>query len=212
MDNFDINKLLNQPVRNLSSVGPAREKGFNSLNVFTFNDVLYYFPRRYEDRKICELDKIELYGTYAVRLKIATKLTSNYIKGGTLPIIKFKATEVLADEFGVFSDNINNQVDITFFHSEYLRNVFKPGEIYIFYGKITGNLVKFEMVNPKFTPYKPGMESTRYYPIYKKNQLVKHNTIIKAADSALNLISNSPKLLDELEVLPEQVRNRYSLC
>ena len=132
MDNLDINKLLNQPVKNLSSVGPAREKGFNSLNVFTFKDVLYYFPRRYEDRKIIGLDKIEFYGTYAVRLKIATKLSSTYTKGGVLPMIKFKATEVLADEFGVFSDNLNNIVDITFFHSDYLKNVFKVGDIYIF--------------------------------------------------------------------------------
>ena len=202
-------KLLGEPVKNLASVGPARESGFNSLDIFTLKDILYYFPRRYEDRKIFELDKIEFYGTYAVRLKIASKLASTYIRGGILPMIKFKATEVITDEFGVFSDNLNNIVDITFFHSDYLKNVFKLGEIYIFYGKITGNLASFEMVNPKFIPVKQDLETPRFYPVYKKNSKISQNIILRAVDGVLKLIEDRA---DELEIFPSELLEKYKLC
>ena len=204
-----MDKLLSQPVTGLSSVGPAREKSFNGLDIFTVRDLLYYFPRRYEDRKIFGLDDIELHGTYAVRLKIASELSSTYIKGGILPMIKFRATEVLADEFGVFSDNLNNIVDITFFHSDYLKNVFKLGEIYIFYGKITGNLSDFEMVNPKYIPVRQDVETPRFYPVYRKSAKISQPVIARAVDAALKLIEGRES---ELEIFPEHILKKYRLC
>ena len=209
MNNFDMDNLLAQPVKNLASVGPSREKGFNGLNIFSVKDLLYHFPRRYEDRLIYKLEDIELHAMYAVRLKIASKLSSSYIKGGILPMIKFKASEVLADEFGVFSDNLDMQVDITFFHSDYLKNVFEPGEIYIFYGRITGNLAKFEMVNPKFIPLKDDIETPRFYSVYKKNGKISQNIIASAVDGALKLIEGRES---DLELFPEDMLKKYNLC
>ena len=201
---------LSYPVKVLKGVGDSRVKGLNNLGVFTVGDMLYYFPRRYEDRHIIPLDEVELYGTYAVRLKVSSKISVMNARG--LPMVRFSAIEVKTGETGELIDNIESRVDIIYFNSDYVKNIFKQGNIYVFYGKITGNLVKFEMVNPKFIPYQSGVESDRFYPIYKKNQQVNHNTIIKAAQSALSIISNAPKLLNELENLPEQVRNKYSLC
>ena len=205
----EIKDLLSQPIRILKNVGGAREKGFNSLGIYTLRDVLYYFPRRYEDRQVVALDDTELYRTYAVRLKVASRLSSANIKG--LSMTKFTAIEVKFNEFGMLTDNngANNRVDIVYFHSDYVRNIFKQGSTYIFYGKITGNLVKYEMANPKFIPYQAGAENNRYVPVYRKNQAVTQNIIIKAVDSVLKLISEKE---DELEILPEQVRNKYNLC
>ena len=202
--------VLAYPVKVLKGVGDSRAKGLNNLGIFTVNDMLYYFPRRYEDRHIVTLDEVELYGTYAVRLKVASKISAMNARG--LPMVRFSAIEVKADETGTMTDNIESRVDIIYFNSDYVKNIFKQGNIYVFYGKITGNLVKFEMVNPKFIPYQNGVEIDRFYPVYKKNQQVNQNTMIKAAQSALNIISHAPPLLNELEVLPEQVRNKYSLC
>ena len=209
MNNYDIDNLLNQPVKNLPSVGPAREKGFHALNLFTFKDVLYHFPRRYEDRQVFALNEIELYGTYAVRLKIASELKSTYLRGGTMSMIKLKAGEVLADEFGILYDNPNNQVELTYFHSDYLKNVFKPGDIYVFYGKITGNLSVFEMVNPKFIPVKPDEATPRFYPVYRKSGKVTQPLIIKAVNSVLDLAEGRE---DEFELFPEDLLKKYGLC
>ena len=204
------NSVLSYPVKILKGVGESRVKGLNNLGVFTVGDMLYYFPRRYEDRQVIPLCETELYGTYAVRLKVVSRISAMNARG--LPMVRFSAIEVKTDESGILADNIESRVDIVFFNSDYVKNIFKQGNIYVFYGKLTGNLAKFEMANPKFMPYQSGVESTRFYPIYKKNQQVTHNTILKAAQSALSLISNAPALLEELEVLPENIRDKYSLC
>lgn len=202
--------VLSQPVRILKGVGESKAKGLGELGVFTVGDMLYYFPRRYEDRQVVPLEEVELYGTYAVRLKVSSKISAMNAKG--LPMVRFSAIEVKLDESGTPADNLESRVDIVYFHSEYVKNIFKQGSIYVFYGKITGNLVKFEMANPKFIPYQRGAENARFYPIYKKNNKVTHNTIIKAAQSAVDLISNSAELSKELETLPEQIRDGYNLC
>jgi len=199
--------LLSSPVKVLKGVGDSRTAGLNNLGVFTVGDMLYYFPRRYEDRQVVPLEQVELYGTFAVRLKVSSKISAINARG--LPMVRFTAIEVKPDESGMLVDNIESRVDITYFNSPYVKNVFKPGNIYVFYGKITGNLAKFEMANPKFIPYQKAIESSRFYPIYKKNQLVTQNILIKAADSALKLAAN---LLEELEILPENIRNQYNLC
>ncbi|MCL1793977.1 MAG: ATP-dependent DNA helicase RecG [Oscillospiraceae bacterium] len=202
--------ILSEPVNILKGVGESKAKGLNELGVFTVGDILFYFPRRYEDRQIVPLFEVELYGTYAVRLKVASKVVSMNKNG--LPMVRFSAIEAKLDESGGITDNLESRVDIVFFHSEYVKNIFKQGNIYVFYGKITGNLVKFEMANPKFIPYQRGAENSRFYPVYKKNGKVSHNTIAKAVQSALELVSKSPELSKELELLPEQTKNAYSLC
>ena len=201
---------LSKSVKTLKGVGESRAKGLNELGVFTVGDMLYYFPRRYEDRQVVPLGEVELYGTYAVRLKVSSKISA--MNKGGLPMVRFFAVEVKLDESGMPRENPESRVDIVYFHSDYVKNIFKQGDIYIFYGKITGNFVKFEMVNPKFIPYQKESESSRFYPIYKKNQKVTHNTIVKAAQNALELISKSEELSGELEILPEQVRDGYNLC
>ena len=205
--------ILSYPVRVLKGVGESREKGLNELGVFTVGDMLYYFPKRYEDRKVIPLAQVELYGTVAVRLKVSSKISA--VKARNLPMVKFSTVEILFDESGTLIENPEGRADITYFNSDFVKNIFKQGNIYVFYGKITGNLAKFEMVNPKFIPYQNSAESIRYYPVYKKNRLVTHNTIIKAAESALDMVfsasdwQNSQK---ELEILPECVKDKYNLC
>ena len=205
-----IESNLYCPVNILKGVGEARVKGLNNLGIFTVGDMLYYFPRRYEDRKVISLKEVELYGTYAVRLRVSSKISAMNARG--LQMVRFAAIEVILDDSGILTDNIESRVDIVFFNSDFVKNIFKQGNIYVFYGKITGNLTKFEMANPKFIPYQQGVESTRFYPVYKKNQLVTHNILIKAAESALNMIINKPEILDNLEVLPEEIKDKYNLC
>ncbi len=45
----------------VKGVGPARKKTFMRLGIDSIEDLLYFFPKRYEDRrKLVTLDKIEI--------------------------------------------------------------------------------------------------------------------------------------------------------
>ena len=56
-----MNQILEQDIKYLKGVGPKRAELLNKeLNIFTFGDLLYYFPYKYIDRskfyKIKEID------------------------------------------------------------------------------------------------------------------------------------------------------------
>jgi len=44
-------RLLSDPVRFVRGVGPVRESMLSRLEVRTAEDLLYFFPFRYEDRR-----------------------------------------------------------------------------------------------------------------------------------------------------------------
>jgi len=45
-----MEKSLDTKIRYLKGVGPRKARLFNKLGITTIEDLLYYFPRRYEDR------------------------------------------------------------------------------------------------------------------------------------------------------------------
>jgi len=45
-----LNNLLEKPVQYVKMIGPRRAVALQKLGVFTVKDLLYHFPRRYEDR------------------------------------------------------------------------------------------------------------------------------------------------------------------
>ena len=121
--------LLEDSIRYVKGVGPAKEKLFNNLGIYTVNDLVYYFPRDYEDRtkkkKIFELldgERISFEAT------VKGEVSVNYARRN-MPITK--ATVV--DESGVIS--------LTWFNATYVKNALKSGKTYTFYGQIKNECV-----------------------------------------------------------------------
>ena len=51
---------LSDPVSVLRGIGPAKQKLFEALNIFTLGDLICHFPRGYEDRtKLVEIARLE---------------------------------------------------------------------------------------------------------------------------------------------------------
>ena len=42
--------ILNKNIQFVKGIGPKKALKLNKLNIFTIKDLLYYFPRVYEDR------------------------------------------------------------------------------------------------------------------------------------------------------------------
>ena len=55
--------ILNKNIQFVKGIGPKKALKLNKLNIFTIKDLLYYFPRAYEDRskvkKIWQLEHDE---------------------------------------------------------------------------------------------------------------------------------------------------------
>ena len=56
---MELNKSSNSletPVQYLKGVGPRRSKAFESVEIVTLKDLLYYFPRKYLDKFLKSAD------------------------------------------------------------------------------------------------------------------------------------------------------------
>ncbi len=141
-------------LREMKGVGPKREKLLNRLGIFSPKDLIYYFPRSYEDRSVFSRIADAVPGeSVSISMTVAREFVHSRIRGG-----RILSRGVAFDDTG--------RISITFFNQRWAAEKLKAGEQYIFYGKIGGDLFKKEIINPsieKLSDYDP---SSRILPVY----------------------------------------------
>ncbi|MCL2392403.1 MAG: ATP-dependent DNA helicase RecG [Oscillospiraceae bacterium] len=211
------NKSLETSVRFLKGVGQAREKFMSKLGIETLRDLVSFFPRAYEDRtQFKKTNSLIIGETVCVRAMAAATPQLSHIRKG-LDIVKLRAV----DEVGA--------LELTFFNQSFVKDAIKPGETYIFYGKVEGSLTRPAMINPlfdrddarqehgSFISAKEGMDAPtnstktavtgRIMPIYPLTAGLSQKIVFTAVRNALDQCG------DELpDVLPVSVARKYELC
>ena len=186
---------LQTDVRYIKGIGEARAKALSKLAIGTLQDLIGYFPRRYEDRTMTRtIRELELGETVCVRAMIAQDPTANRISGGRT-VVKARAV----DDSGA--------LDLTFFNQEYRKNSLHRGETYIFCGKVEGNLLTRRMTNPIVEEEGHQVLTGHIVPIYPLTAGVSQNLLYKAVGQGLGECRH---LLTDC--LPDPVRQAHSLC
>ena len=126
-------------IQYLKGIGPKRAKSFATHGVNTIEDLLYYFPRRYEDRtnfaSISELKEGQVYTIKA--LVQSARSRSSWRRRA------FSITEAaLADPTG--------KISCVWFNQPYLNQYLKAGVNLILYGKVQRYNTRLQMDNPEF--------------------------------------------------------------
>ena len=114
---------LSTPVVELSGIGKARAEKLLKLGIRTFRDLIYYFPRAYENRgdvRTLGMHDTEMPHSYV--LTVASEVHSVLIKKG-MTLSKFRAF----DESG--------SCEVVFFNSPFVKDIFHIGATFRFYGK-----------------------------------------------------------------------------
>lgn len=186
---------LQTDVRYIKGIGEARAKALSKLGIGTLQDLIGYFPRRYEDRTMTRsIRELELGETVCVRAMIAQDPTANRISGGRT-VVKARAV----DDSGA--------LDLTFFNQEYRKNSLHRGETYIFCGKVEGNLLARRMINPIVEREGEQVLTGHIVPIYPLTAGVSQNLLYKAVGQGLTACRH---LL--ADCLPDAVRQEHQLC
>ena len=129
---------LHTDVRYIKGIGETRAKALAKLGITTLQDLIGYFPRRYEDRTMIRpIRELAVGETVCVRAMLANDPTASRISGGRT-VVKARAV----DESGA--------LELTFFNQEYRKNSLHRGETYIFCGRVEGNLLLRRMTNPSW--------------------------------------------------------------
>ena len=187
---------LNTGVRYIKGVGEAREKLMNKLGIITLRDLVGFFPRAYEDRtRIKNINSLTIGETVCVRAMAASSPQLSHIRKG-LDLVKLR----VVDDSGT--------LDITFFNQSYIKDSIIQGEVYTFYGKVTGTLLHPSMANPVFErETTAGALTGRLVPIYTLTAGLSQKIIMNAVRNGLD------KCSDELpDLLPENIVRQHELC
>ena len=186
---------LQTDVRYIKGIGEARAKALSKLGIATLQDLIGYFPRRYEDRTMTRsIRELELGETVCVRAMIANDPVASRISGGRT-VVKARAV----DDSGA--------LDLTFFNQEYRKNSLHRGETYIFCGKVEGNLLARRMINPIVEHEGQQVLTGHIVPIYPLTAGVSQNLLYKAVGQGLTACRH---LLTDC--LPDAVRQAHRLC
>lgn len=142
-------------LRYLKGVGPKRAIAFSKIGVHSLEDLIYFFPRRYEDRS--SLQKIAT----LIPGQTAT-IQAEILKVRFKPIPRMPLLEVLVGDQTA-------TLPLVWFNQRYLKNQFTEGQSYLFYGKVEFYKNRLQMSSPEYELIEGEESSThaaRITPIY----------------------------------------------
>ena len=186
--------MLDINIQYLKGVGPKRAAKLNKLNIFSIEDLLNYFPVKYEDRrcvkKISELsDNLKC----LLKIKIYDNPNKSRIKKN-MSIIKI----VGKDETGF--------ITVTFFNQDFLMDKLFVGEYYYIFGTVKAAYGKYEMVNPEIELCENDWKANKITPVYGLTYGLTNNELTKLTMEALR------NYYDKIEdIIPCNICAEYKL-
>lgn len=170
------------------------------LNVFTFKDLLEYYPFRHIDKT--RIDKIASLKADTEYAQVAGKLTG-------IEIIGEKRSKRLV----AYLNDESGEIELTWFQGiTWIEKILHPGQVYLVFGKPGFFMHKVQMVHPEievFTPEKAGGKKF-LEPIYSSTEKLRSRGLSgramgKLTQGLLEMLSQK----DLPENMPEAILTQY---
>ena len=186
---------LEKDIQYVKGIGPKRATKLNKLDIFTLKDLLYYFPRQFEDRnnlkKIMQLENDE---KATIKVIIVGVSTSSPRKGMDITKVDVR------DETGY--------AKLVFFNQSYVKNTFKRGDTILVFGKIKKEFKNIELSSCEVEHLTNSPKNTcKVMPIYPLTYGITNKEIISIIKIVL-----TDKELKIKEYLPQRIIEKYHLC
>ncbi|KKY02913.1 MULTISPECIES: ATP-dependent DNA helicase RecG [Paraclostridium] len=186
---------LNKEIKYVKGIGPKRANKLSKLGIFTVSDLLFYFPRQYEDRnnlrKIFELKDEE---KVTIRAIVSSIETSNVRKGLVITKVGVR------DETGF--------ARLVFFNQEYISSTLKKGDTVFVFGKVKKTSYGIEMSSCEVEQMSNNPKNTcGIMPIYPLTYGLTNKELINIVKT---VFSNEQIYIKEY--LPNKIIQKYKLC
>ncbi len=179
-------------IRELKGVGPKKTETFHKAGIDTVEDLLYYFPRKYQDRHFTTpMDQLQG-GQLALVQGVVTKVQKNFIPGR-------RRRQMLKILLGDGSGTL----EAVFFNASYLAGNFTVGQKIYLYGTVTFRNGKYQMVHPEF---QKDNETCGIQPVYLPPQGIGSGELKKLMEQAVVHVDSMR------EYIPENVLKNRNLC
>lgn len=194
-----MERPITTAIQYLKGIGPKRAASLLAAGIATVEDLLYYFPRRYEDRtKLSAIKKLKPGEINTVKVEVFARgeHRSFYRR-------KFSIVEIMAgDETG--------RISCVWFNQPYLKSYFRPGQQLILHGKVELYAGRMQMVSPEFEVISAegdeSLNTGRIVPVYRLPEKTSQRYFRKIVKSALDEF-----LAALTDCLPYDIRSRNGL-
>lgn len=186
-----MNNHLITPIEYLKGVGPKRAELLKKeIGIYTFRDLLFYFPFRYIDRsQFHKVDQLlELNGPAQLKGRIVSVFESG---AGRRKRLNAK-----------FQDDTGS-IDLVWFKGvNWVKNQIKPNEEVVLYGRLKEFKGRWSMAHPELTDIRN--LATGLQPVYSSTEKLTANGLhSKGIEKLVKELLNTPFELEE--VLPEDI-------
>lgn len=186
---------LRSPLQDVKGIGPAVGAKFAQLGLKTVQDLLFYFPRRYDDYSQIQSVKALHPGTVTIKAQIK-EIKGRYVRRG------MHITEAVA------SDD-SGSVRLVWFNQPYRATQTKKGTDYY----VTG---LFEMSHQRLAIMNPTLElvsdfpinSARIVPVYRETKGLKSAQIRRAIRNVIPMVDALPESLPDWVIKKQKIISR----
>ena len=194
--------FLNTKIEYLKGVGPAKAELLQKeFAIFTFNDLLYYFPYRHIDRsKMYQISQIDDTIQY-IQLK------------GTISNLKTIGTGAGARLSATLNDGTGTLELLWFQGQKWIRESLLAGKSYVVFGKLSEFNRTFSMVHPSLED--PAQVNEKLYmkmmPLYNASEKAKKRGLDARAIMKYTNTLLTDSRFDIGENLPDYLIKKYQL-
>src|SRR6266545_4341902 len=179
----------------LQGIGPRHAETLSKLGMQTLGDMLYYYPRRYDDYSQLKPIKDLFYGEQVTVIGTIQSVQTRPIRGGKASIIEV-----------IISDGTAG-LRLSFFNQPWLSNRFKSGDAISVSGKVDQYLGGLVMNRTDWEPVEvESLHTNRIVPVYSLTERIAQKWLRNVMKQVVEYWA--PKVVD---ALPESTRSSARL-
>ena len=185
---------LTDSITVLKGVGPKKAAVLENVGIRDVHDLVCYFPRKYEDRRL------------ETQIRDAEPETDCLVVGIVRSRRYHGSRFSRKAPLSILVEDSTGTMEMLFFNGRYLENLFQPGAGYSFYGRVTRNRDRLQMIHPEFHRQGDPGDIRGILPVYSLTAGLSQKEIRKLTRQALDALEDVP------EWLPAPLRQRYHLA
>jgi len=171
--------MQNKSIQYFKGIGPKRAEAFSAYGVNTIEELLHYFPRRYEDRtNFASISELKPDQVYTIKAQILANDQRNSWRRR-----KFSITEAVLYDF-------TGKINCVWFNQPYLSGYLKTDATLILFGRVQVYNGKLQMSNPEFEfvddEDNDSLNIGRIVPVYTLPQGFSQRSMRKLIKNALD--------------------------
>ncbi len=185
--------FLNSDIKTVKGVGDKKSALFAKMGIYSVWDLIYYFPRSYEDRR--------------------TFLSIGSLSHGDICCIKAVVQRSVCERrikknISLFTLNVSDgseSIIVKWFSSPFYKQSIKTGEQYVFYGRCVFAYGKREFEMRSMEKAGDCKTTGIILPVYAAVKGINQSTIRNAVRFALSHIDTI------IDAIPSEIRKKYNL-